>query len=124
MSTNGSTPLFSDAARRMARSIEDAEGRSDLRFRADGSRIMPGGRHEVWRDLGAKTATFTVRYPFRPSLASCEDMVREWERTGRPVAYDQARWDGDPRIDEQAGHGPPVDGVEERLLAAAAELAA
>jgi hypothetical protein len=115
----------------MAKAIEDAEGRFDLHFRADGRRIMPGGRGFYEQpDHATSHTAFTVIYPFRPSVASCDDMVAErqaridaGEGDGLVVTYDQERWDEDPRIDEQAGMGELIE-IEEMLVEAAMDLAA
>lgn len=122
--------LYSGAARKMAKAIGDSEGRDDLLFREDGSRIMPAGRPMKRLGIATGLAVFIVRYPFRPGLASCEDMVAE--RQARldegseevvVVAYDQQRWDEDPRVDEAAGIGDVTE-IEEMLIEAAWELAA
>lgn len=108
-------------AERMYRAITEAEGEDTLRFRASGLRVNAGGRaYEEYKTGERVTAStvFIIEPPFRPSLDSCRDMVAEYQRRmaeGRQggdlcVTYDQARWDDDPRIEQQIERefGPSV----------------
>lgn len=83
------------AAERMATALDHPSLRGgDLRFRGSGT-LIPAD----YPTAGA----FVIREPFRPSLASLQDMAVEHERTGERVVYDEARWAHDPRVEEQAG---------------------
>lgn len=112
MSTNGNG-FPPEAALRMHRSIEDSLERGGLGsttfyFAADGRRLLP----QYERDDGKggtrpagppKNPAFVIDHPFRPSVASLTDMIREHAVTGEVVLYCEERWEADPRVDEQAG---------------------
>jgi hypothetical protein len=94
-------PSVDAVARRMARALEHVEGsHATLYFAADGKRLATGGRafYGTPREFA-----FCIAYPFRPSIASLADMIREHRLSSRAVTYDQTRWEADPRIEEQAG---------------------
>lgn len=114
-------------AERMIKHIEaEGRGRECFYFRDTGEPLVQGGRsfgklvrsgdHGTMDLQRSMRATFIVEYPFRPSLASCCDMVTEHEETGQRIVYDQARWEDDPRVDEQAGPSLTVDWTLEAML--------
>lgn len=104
-------------AERMADAVDQAEGRTALYFRADGRRMMPGGRKFTdGASYEPGSAAFVIHYPFRPSLASCSDMVVQFGDSGEQVTYDEARWNVDPRVDEQIGPSICEDWAFEELL--------
>lgn len=116
-----------EVAERMVKHIEaEGRGRECFYFRETGEPLVQGGRsfgklvragqHGTMDLQRSMRATFIVEYPFRPSLASCCDMVAEHTRTGQRVVYDDARWEEDPRVDEQAGPSLTVDWTLEAML--------
>lgn len=121
-------PKAQAIAERMVRHIEaEGRGRECFYFRANGEPLAQGGRsfgklvrsggqHGTMDLQRSMRATFIVEYPFRPSLASCIDMVAQHTLTGQRVVYDEERWEGDARVDEQAGPSMTVDWSLEAML--------
>lgn len=83
-------------AERMHARLEESQTQGTLYFAESGEPIQT-------KVSAPQSFAFVIHWPFRPSLASLEDMVAEHRTTGRQVIYDEARWEADPRIEEQAG---------------------
>lgn len=97
------------AAVRVASYVEESRwgwnSRLTLYFTEVGDRLSPSGRKATANAAAWQPTSFAiaVEYPFAPGLPSCMDMLRDLVGGLCPVIYDEARWEDDPRILEQAG---------------------
>jgi hypothetical protein len=100
------SPEQEAVAVRLAKSVDAIEDHwTPSFFNEAGKRLEPdSGRHRAKGATRARArAAYIVEPHKRPSPGSCRDMVQERVSTGQQIVYDEARWQQDPRVEEQAG---------------------
>lgn len=93
-------------ARRIRQTVYACEGGITLAFAPNGRRRGLGG--SGWASVPSDAA-FVVLAPYRPSVASAAEMVRDFHDAGEQIVYDEDRWLADPIVNEQAERGDIPD---------------